>query len=114
MIICYLLKHNHSEPDMTTHTSNVAGGMNHLQGGFNWEKATKRALAKKLERAIHLARCNPDYQVKYPSECRENPDKKILSCCHPEAKKRITHDHLKILKLSLVPVVERPKRLNRS
>ncbi len=110
-----MLKHNHSEPDAQADTHSVSGGMNHsITLGFNWEKATKRALEKKLYRAIHLARTNLDYQITYPSECRENSEKKILSCCHPEAKKRITHDHLKILQLSVVPAVDRPKRMNRN
>ncbi len=68
--------------------------------------ATHRALLHQLERAIHLARCNPDYQIKYPNEVRENPEKKVLLCCHVEANKRILEAHEKILKNSLVPVVE--------
>ncbi len=83
------------------------------QRGFNWKKATDRALKHQYTRAIHLARCNPDYQIKYPSECRENPESLVLPECHVEASKRILHDHEKILKNSLVPTVDRPKRLSK-
>ncbi len=84
-----------------------------FQAGFNWPKVTNRALLHQLQRAIDLARCNPDYQIKYPNECRNNPDHKVLHDCHPEAKKRICDEHEKIIKLAAVPDVERPKRLNR-
>ncbi len=80
---------------------------------FNWKKATNRALEHQYQRAIAEARTNITYQVKYPNECRDNPDCKILHHCHPEAKKRILEEHEKILMTSTVPVVERPKRLNR-
>ncbi len=103
---------NHSVPAPATPIEPEGGVMK--SQGFNWKKATTRALAKKLERAIHLARCNPDYQIKYPNECRENPERKLLTCCHPEAKKRILEEHEKTLTQSLVPVVDRPKRLNRT
>ncbi len=101
---------------MKTAQSNVAGGMKHSrlkQRGFNWKKATDRALAHQYVRAIHLARCNPDYQIKYPNECRENSESKILAECHVDAQKRILNEHEKILKNSLVPTVERPKRLSK-
>ncbi len=78
-----------------------------------WEKHCEKALKHQKTRAIHLARCNPDYQVKYPNECRDNPDRKILLCCHPEAEKRILKEHENILKLSIVPPVDRPTRMNR-
>ncbi len=81
--------------------------------GFTWAKQCEKALQHKETRAIHLARTNPDYQMKYPNECRDNPEKKVLTCCHPEATKRILEEHEKILRLSIVPDVERPKRLNR-
>ncbi len=66
-----------------------------------WEK--QKALAKQLDRAIHLARTNIDYQVAHPNECRDNPDHKILAKCHPEAEKRITKKVLKIQHLSIRP-----------
>ncbi len=109
-----MLKH-HSEPDSNESLS-VSGGMKHSrlkQRGFNWKKATERALNHQLVRAIHLARCNPDYQIKYPSEVRENPESLLLPCCSKEAEKRIIADHEKILKNSLVPTVDRPKRLSK-
>ncbi len=99
----------------TAQSSNVSTGMQHIQHrGFNWHKATERALQHQYVRAIHLARTNTDYQIKYPSECRDNPDKKILLHCHLEAKKRIDHDHENILSNAMVPVVERPQRVNRN
>ncbi len=101
---------------MKTAQSNVVGGMKHSrlkQRGFNWKKATDRALKHQLERAIHLARCNIDYQVKYPNECRQNAENRVLFECHVEAHKRILECHEKILKNSLVPTVDRPKRLSK-
>ncbi len=80
---------------------------------FNWKKATIRALEHKYQRSIAMARTNITYQIKYPNECRENSEHKILIHCHPEAKKRILEEHEKILLSSTVPVVDRPKRLNR-
>ncbi len=77
--------------------------------GFNWQKATTRALKHQLYRAEKLARTNITYQLKYPNECRDNTSGK----CHPEAEKRILEEHEKILKNSMVPVVDRPKRLSR-
>ncbi len=79
----------------------------------NWKVCVDRALEHKLYRAIHLARSNPDYQIKYPSELRNNPEGKVLLHCHKEAEKRIIHDHEKMIRLSIVPTVERPKRFNR-
>ncbi len=83
------------------------------QLNFTWEKATQRALKHQLVRSIALARCNLDYQIKYPNECRENPEHNVLKECHPEAKKRILTKHELLLKLAIVPPVDRPKRLNR-
>ncbi len=102
---------NHSIPAGADHTGTSEGIMK--SRGFTWKKQCLKALEKKKYRAIHLARSNPDYQIKYPNECRENPDRKVLLCCHPEAEKRILEEHEKILSLSIVPSVERPERLNR-
>ncbi len=81
---------------------------------FSWLKHQQKALDKALYRSIHLARCNPDYQLKYSSECRDNPERKVLHSCHPEAQKRIEHDHSVRLHMVTPPKVERPQRLNRS
>ncbi len=105
---------NHTIPAGATHMEPSGGVVNYYQRGFNWPKAIHRALEKKKHRAIHLARTNPDYKIAHPNECRDNPENKILLCCHPEAEKRITEEHIKMIKLSVVPTVERPKRLNRS
>ncbi len=79
----------------------------------NWKVATERALQHQLYRAIHLARTNPDYQIKYPNELRNNPEHKVLNHCHKEAEKRLLHEHENIVRLAFIPDVERPKRLNR-
>ncbi len=73
--------------------------------------ATMRALKHQLVRSTQLRRINLDYQIKYPNECRDTTLQ--TSKCHPEAEKRIMHDHKKILEKALIPVVERPKRMNR-
>ncbi len=103
---------NHSVPASADLTGTAGGIMK--SRGFTWEKQCEKAYQHQLERAIHLARTNPDYQIKYPNECRENPERKLLKCCHPEAQKRILEKHEKILALAIVPIVDRPKRLNRS
>ncbi len=79
--------------------------------GFNWKWAKERAIIKQLERSIHLTRCNPDYQIAHPQECRDNPDNENI--CHPEAKRRITKDMLHKQQRAIVPPVERPKRLSK-
>ncbi len=81
---------------------------------FSWHHQQKKSLSKQLYRAIHLERCNPDYQVKYPSEHRENSECKVLAECHQEAQKRIQHDHLARIERVTPPAVERPKRLNKN
>ncbi len=78
-----------------------------------WEHRKKVAIDTQLRRAIHLARCNIDYQVKHPNECRDNPEHKLLKKCHPEAEKRIRKDMEKLQARAEMPTVERPKRLNR-
>ncbi len=103
---------NHIVPVSDTITRLEKGGMKNPDRGFNWKKACDRALKKQYYRSIQLARTNSDYQVKYPNECRDNPDGKNI--CHPEAKKRLLEAHEKILRLSIVPSVERPKRMNRN
>ncbi len=90
-----------------------SGGVKKYSMAFTWPKQIQKALEKKKYRAIHLARTNPDYQLKHPNECRDNPDRKVLTCCHPEAEKRILEEHEKMLRLAVVPSVERPKRMNR-
>ncbi len=99
---------NHSVPAPVMHMAPEGGVVKTF-----WQKHAEKALAHQEYRAIHLARTNPDYQIKYPNECRDNPDRKILECCHPEAHTRILEEHEKILRLSVVPAVDRPTRLNR-
>ncbi len=102
----------HSIPAPPTHTAHGEGAVKYPPG-FNWKTQCLKALEKQKYRAIHLARTNPDYQIKYPNECRSNPENKVLLCCHPEAEKRILKEHEKILMRALVPDVDRPKRMNR-
>ncbi len=108
-----MLKHRSSTP---TQSGNLlsSGGMRHSRlksRGFTWQYACERALKKQLYRSIHLARTNTDYQIKYPNECRDNPNGE--NKCHPEAEKRIIKEHAKILEKAIVPRVERPKRPSR-
>ncbi len=78
-----------------------------------WHKHQHKALQKKLYRAIHLARNNPDYRLKYPNEARDNPKQEVRKTCHKEAEIRILKEHEQICNRARVPDVERPKRMNR-
>ncbi len=104
---------NHTVPARADLTDTLGGDVKIIPRGFTWKKACQRALDKKRYRAIQLARCNPDYKIAHPNECRDNPENKILLHCHPEAEKRIIEEHEKMLKLAIVPPVERPQRLNK-
>ncbi len=64
---------------------------------------------KLLERSITLNRVNVDYQIKYPSEARLPASEKVSN----EARIRITKEHNVRMRRTTVPIVERPKRLNR-
>ncbi len=78
-----------------------------------WHKVQHKALQKSLYRAIHLARCNPDYRLKYPNEARDNPKNEVKKECHKEAQIRILKDHEMKCRRAHVPPVQRPKRMNR-
>ncbi len=108
------MAHKLHEPGSDHYPStDTVSGVKHsrlLTKSFNWKMATKRALDHQLYRSTKLRNTNIDYQIKYPHECRGDlPNNK----CHPEAEKRILHDHKKILEKAQVPIVERPKRMNR-
>jgi len=79
----------------------------------SWRHCIERALKHQLYRAIHLCRTNPDYQLRFPAEIKQNPDKKVLSVPTSEANKRILHEHEVRVRNNIVPQVERPKRFNR-
>ncbi len=79
----------------------------------NWNHCLKRAEKHQLYRAVILARVNPDYRMMYPAEAR-NSENITQTKMNIEAVKRIEHDHQVRKKLSLVPIVDRPKRLNRN
>ncbi len=87
------------------------GGFIHVP--LFWHKHLAKAEAKRKYRAIHLERCNPDYQLAHVAEHKANPDCKVLKVCNPEACKRVEHDMEKIIRSSKVPLVIRPVRLNR-
>ncbi len=78
-----------------------------------WHIHQHKALETKLERAIHLARTNPDYRRKYPNEARDNPKLEVRKECHKEAQIRILQEHKQICLRAEVPSVARPPRLNR-
>ncbi len=78
-----------------------------------WHKWQHKHLEKMLYRAIHLARNNPDYRLKYPNEARDNPKQEVRKECHKEAHIRILKEHQHLLEAATVPIVERPKRFNR-
>ncbi len=73
-----------------------------------WHVYEHKHLDKQLYRSIHL-RNNVDYRIRYPNECRNVEIGKI----HPDAKIRILKEHKHQLEKSMVPIVERPPRLNR-
>ncbi len=102
-------KHVHTSPSI----QRPEGGVNKFPRGFNWPHQLHNALLHQMQRSIDLARTNPDYKIKHPNECRDNPDCKVLKECHPEAKKRLLEEHEKIIRLASVPDVDRPQRLNR-
>ncbi len=104
----------HSETPKGSTSHAPLGKLNHDQRPFSWPVALQRALAKKKTRDISLKTCNPDHQIKYPNECRDNPEHKLLHQCHPEAEKRIEHDFKVAIQKTIVPVVDRPKRMNRA
>ncbi len=78
-----------------------------------WHKYEHKHLEKMLYRAIHLARNNPDYRLKYPNEARDNPKQEVRNECHKEAAIRILKEHQHQLEFAKVPTTIRPMRLNR-
>ncbi len=78
-----------------------------------WHKYEHKHLEKMLYRAIHLARNNLDYRLKYPNEARDNPKLEVRKECHKEAHIRILKEHQHQLERAKVPTTIRPTRLNR-
>ncbi len=76
-----------------------------------WEKHREKGLNKRLQRSIHQARTNIDYQIKHPNE--KPASGQIKKEPHADAKKRIQDQQIKILKNSNVPTIVRPKRINK-
>jgi len=85
-----------------------------IEAGFTWVKQQSKALHHELYRSTILRLTNTDYQIQYPNECRNLQSCDIVTHVHPEALKRITHDHLKRIKMITPPTVQRPVRLNRT
>ncbi len=107
---------NHGIPAPEIPIGTEGGVMKHSRlksRGFTWPYAQARHLEKQKKRAISLATCNPDYQIQHPNETRDNPDKKLLACCHPEASKRLEKEHEFNMRKQAIPVTITPSRYNR-
>ncbi len=78
-----------------------------------WAKQVHICEEKHLMKSVHQARCNPDYKIKHPSECRNMPQGKGLTV-HPEARIRILKELANKIKSVTPPAVLRPNRWNRS
>lgn len=78
-----------------------------------WPQQVHICEQKKLIRSIHQARCNPDYQIAHPAECRHMPEGKGLTV-HPEAKLRILKEIANKIKSVNRPLTNMPPRYNRS
>ncbi len=78
-----------------------------------WAKQIHICEQKKLVRSIHQRRCNPDYKIAHPAECRGNSEGKGLQV-HPEAKIRILKEVATKIKSVNPPPVNRPARYNRT
>ncbi len=79
-----------------------------------WAKQIHICEEKHLEKSIHQARCNPDYKIAHPAECRNMPKGGGLHNVHPEAKVRILKELANKIKSVNPPKVKRPERWNRS
>ncbi len=79
----------------------------------SWHHSLHKAKEKKIYRSVILAKTNDDYRMKYPSEAKDCI-KTTFKQPHPEAIKRIEHDHDLMCQLRLVPAVERPHRWSRN
>ncbi len=79
-----------------------------------WEKQITKAQVIVCSRTIHQSRTNPDYIMKHPAECRGNPEKKILSHPHPEAKKRVLHELKLKTSNSFMPATQHFARMNKN
>ncbi len=90
-------------------TSSVIG---RLPAPKFWEKQVHICEEKHLIKSIHQARCNPDYKIKHPAECRNIPKGSLT--VHPEAKVRILKELANKIKSVTPPAVLRPNRWNRS
>ncbi len=75
-----------------------------------WVKRKRIAIESKIQTAEHKqSNHDPEYLSKFPNECRNH----TKGTCHPEAVKRITKEMMQKQHNSIIPTVDRPKRLNR-
>ncbi len=74
----------------------------------SWKHAKERALKTKLYRAKILIQRSPEYQSKYPNEARAS-----AKGDYTEQVIRVKKEYATYLKFTEVPIVERPKRVNR-
>ncbi len=78
-----------------------------------WKKQIQICEQKHLIRSVHQRRCNPDYKIAHPAECRGHSEGTGLTV-HPEARERILKELANKIKSVNPPPVDRPPRYNRS
>ncbi len=76
-----------------------------------WAKQIHICEEKHLQKSIHQRRCNPDYKIAHPAECRGNPEGSHR--IHPEAKVRILKELSTKIKSANPPPVPHIARYNR-
>ncbi len=79
---------------------------------FSWKKYQDKCLAKKLYRANHLLRNNPDYIIKYPQEAKDNPKREVRKDVHKNIASIILKEHELFIRHHTTPTIVRPQRLS--
>ncbi len=105
---------NKTGSENTREKNPILENIGRLMSPKYWPQQVHICEQKKLNRAIHQARCNPDYRQLHPAECRGNPEGKTLTECHPEAKIRILKELANKIKSVNRPLTKMPPRYNRS
>ncbi len=77
-----------------------------------WAKQIHICEEKQLIRSVHQRRCNPDYKIAHPAECRGHSEGTGLTI-HPEAKNRILKELSTKIKSANHPPVPHIPRFNR-
>ncbi len=75
----------------------------------SWTHCQDRHLKNEIYRCKILSKVNTDYKIRYPNEARA-----AVKGDYTELIIRVKKDYSQYLKRVQVPVVERPKRLNRN